>query len=283
MPNQTLADAPPLLRLATAQTTPHHDPADASAFHRSGEEVRALMRRAKDDDADIIHFPEATLCFPDKRALSTSSSEITEADWSRFAWGALETEIEEIRREARRLAIWTILGAQYRVPTRGRPRSSLFVIDPHGEIRARYDERRLSRSKADYLYEGGDDAVTITVQGITLGLASGLEVLFEDVFLEYEDAGADAVLFCSQGPGDPAEADAFAVSARAAARHHSLALGYSVPTTNAPYAPAGVIGPDGRFAVTCPSEPIPAVAVHEISARPDGPPREWRRSMVRSV
>lgn len=283
VPNHTFADATPLLRLATAQTTPHHDPADPSAFHRSGEEVRSLMRRAKDDDADVIHFPEGTLCFPDKRALSTSSSEITEADWSRFAWDALETEIQEIRREAHRLAIWTVLGAQYRASAQGRPRSSLLVIDPHGEIGTRYDERRLSRSKAAYLYEGGDDAVTITVHGITFGLASGLEVLFEDVFLEYEDAGADAVLFCSQGPGDPAEADAFAVSARAAARHHGLALGYSVPTTNAPYAPAGVIGPDGRFAATCTSEPIPAVVVDEITARPDGPPRDWRRAMVRSV
>lgn len=283
VPHQTPADETPHLRLASAQTTPHHDPADASAVHRSGEEVRALMRRAGEDGADVIHFPEVTLCFPDKRALSTSTTEVTEADWSRFAWDALGTEIEEIRREAHRLAMWTVLGAQHRASTRGRPRSSLLVIDPQGGIRDRYDERRLSRSKAAYLYEGGDRAVTITVQGITLGLASGLEVLFEDVFLEYEDAGADAVLFCSQGPADPVEADAFAISARAAARHHGLALGYSVPTTNAPYAPAGVIGPDSRFAATCPSEPVPAVAVQEISARPDGPPRDWRRAMVRAT
>ncbi|WP_114853393.1 carbon-nitrogen hydrolase family protein [Brachybacterium sp. YJGR34] len=280
VPHQTTAEATPLLRLATAQTTTHQDSADAAAIQRSGDEVRALMRRAQELGAHLVQFPEATLCFPDKRALSSSRTEIAEADWSRFAWDALDAEIATIREETRHLGMWTVLGAPVRTEDGGRPRNSLLVFDPQGRTRARYDERRLSRSKAAFLYERGDGPVTITVRGIVLGLATGLEVLFEDIFLGYEDAGADAVLLSSQGPGDPSEADAFAISARAAARHHGLTLGYSVPTTNAPYAPAGVIGPDGRFAATCPAAPEPAVVVHEVTPRPDGAPRDWRRSMV---
>ncbi|GAA1312156.1 carbon-nitrogen hydrolase family protein [Brachybacterium tyrofermentans] len=268
------------LRLATAQTTPQHHPSDADAFHCAGEEVRSLMRRAGDLGADLIQFPEATLSFPDKVALSRSSEEITESEWTRFAWDALEAELAEVRAAAKELALWTVIGSQTRAQGASRPRTSLLVIDPQGRVHAQYDERRLSRTKGAFMYEQGTEAVTISIHGIVLGLASGLEVLFEDVFRGYEDAGADAVLLCSQGPGDPVEGDAFAISARAAARHHGLSIGYSVPTSNAPYAPAGVIGPDGRWLAICPAQQSPAVVVQTIARRPGGASRDWRRAMV---
>ncbi|MBP2381211.1 carbon-nitrogen hydrolase family protein [Brachybacterium sacelli] len=275
----------PAVRIATAQTTPHHDPADPDGFRRAGREIRDLMHRARDQGADLIQFPEATFCFPDKWALSRSRDELTEADWQLFAWDALDAELHQVRQTARQLSLWTVVGAQTRAPQTGtvqerRPRTSLLVIDPQGRIHAQYDERRLSRSKATYLYERGHEQVTLEVGGIRLGLASGLEVLFGDIFLAYEDAGADAVLFSSQGPGEPEEADSLSTSARAAASQHGLVVGYSVPTTNAPHVPSGVIGANGRWAAQCPEQESPALVVVEVPKRLDGGPREWRRSMV---
>ena len=61
---------PAALRVAVAQTTLRHDPTDVDAFRAAGAEVQSLMRRARAQDADLVHFPEATLCFPAKLALS---------------------------------------------------------------------------------------------------------------------------------------------------------------------------------------------------------------------
>ncbi|GAA1727672.1 carbon-nitrogen hydrolase family protein [Brachybacterium phenoliresistens] len=270
----------PSLRLAVAQTTLRTDPADAAAIRAGAREVLALMREARARGADLLQLPEATLCFPDKRLLSRSREEITDADWSRLAWDELDRAVAAIRSGARELSLRTVLGVQTRAAEAPRPRSSLLVIGPDGAIEAQYDERRLSRTKEAHLYERGHAQVTIDVDGIRLGLASGLEVLFGDVFLGYEDAGADAVLVSCQAPADADASYGLVISALAMARQHGLSIGWSASTASAAHAPSGVIGPDGRWAATCPEQERPAVVVHEIGARPEGGPRAWRRAMV---
>ena len=274
--------SPGRLRLAVAQTTFRTDPADAHAFQDAGAEVRRLMRQARAADADVIQFPEATLCFPDKRSLSRDRDQVTEADWARFAWESSESEVDQIRATAGSLRLWTVLGAQQRNPAdpSARPASSLLVIDPTGTIVARYDERLLSRSKQAYLYAAGTEGVVVDVQGVRIALASGLEVLFPQVFSDYERQDADCVLFSTAGPGEPAEADSLASSARTHALQNGIWVGYAVPSDKAAYAAAGIIAPGGAWAVQCPSEATPAIAVTEISTRPDHPGRTWRRDLL---
>jgi predicted amidohydrolase len=267
-------------RLAVAQTGQHTDPLDVAALHAAGAEVRALMHEARERGADLIQFPEATFCFPDKHALSAASPDLGEADWSRFPWEALESELTQAQKTAEALGLWTVIGAQTRADAAARPRTSMLVFDDHGRQHAHYDERRLSRSKARYLYEPGQEPLTFALHGVTIGLASGLEVLFGNVFLEYEDAGADVVLFSTAGPDNPADADSLATSARAAARQHGLTIGYSVPTSNAPYTPAGIIGADGRWAAQAPDIDAAAIVITDVASRHDGPAREWRRAMA---
>jgi len=274
--------SPVQLRLAVAQTTFRTDPADAPAFQEAGAEVRRLMRQARAAGADLIQFPEATLCFPDKRSLSRDRDQVTEADWTRFAWESSQSEVDQIRATARSLRLWTVLGAQQRnaADPSARPASSLLVIDPTGTIVARYDERLLSRSKQAYLYAAGTEGVVIDVQGVRIALASGLEVLFPQVFSDYESKGVDCVLFSTAGPGEPAEADSLASSARTHALQNGIWVGYAVPSDKAPYAAAGIIAPGGAWAARCPSEVTPAIAVTEIGTRPDSAGRTWRRDLL---
>ncbi len=277
MPSQPTT---PVLRLAVAQTSFREDPADVDAFRAAGAETRSLMRLAQAEGADLVHFPEATLCFPAKRALSSRPDQLAEADWDRFAWSALAEELAATATAARDLGLWTVLGAQHREPGSPRPRTSLFVLDPQGRTHRRYDERLLSRTKQTFMYEPGQDPVTFEVAGVRFGCTSGLEVLFPDLYSDYEADGVDCVLFSTAGPGDPAEADSLASSARTHALQNQLWLSYAVPCDKAPFAPAGVIGPDGRWAGRCPGLPSPALVVVEVGARPGGAPRDWRRRML---
>lgn len=270
------------VQVAVAQTTHRQDPGDVEAFRAAGAETRALMRQARSRGADLIHFPEATLCFPHKLSLSSKPDELAEADWDKFAWPALEAELRAIRATARELGLWTVLGAQHREPGSVRPRTSLLVLDEHGSTRCRYDERLLSRTKQTYMYEPGSQGVTFELNGLRFGCTSGLEVLFPDLYSDYEADGVDCVLFSTAGPPDPADADSLASSARTHALQNGLWVSYAAPCEDAPYAAAGVIEPGGQWAARCPERVEPALVIVEITQRPDGAPREWRRTMLTS-
>ena len=280
MPTSNLT--PTALRVAVAQTTMRQDPGDADAFRAAGAEVRTLMRAARAQGADLIHFPEATLCFPAKLALSSQPGQLADADWDRFHWQALQAELTAIGRTTRELGLWTVLGAQHREPGASRPRTSLFVLDPQGRTHRRYDERLLSRTKLTHLYEPGRRGATFELNGVRFGCTSGLEVLFPDLFSDYEADGVDCVLFSTAGPPNPAEADSLASSARTHALQNGLWVSYAVPCDKAPFASAGMIGPDGRWAGRCPDQAEPAVVVVDIGPRPDGGGRDWRRTMLTS-
>lgn len=268
------------VRIAVAQTTLRQDPADASAFRAAGAEVRSLMRAARAQGADLVQFPEATLCFPAKLALSSRPDQLAEADWDRFAWQALQTEVTAIGATARELGLWTVLGAQHREAGSARPRTSLYVIDQAGRVHRRYDERLLSRTKQIYLYEPGHSSTTFELGSVRFGCTSGLEVLFPDLYSDYEADGVDCVLFSTAGPPDPADADSLASSARTHALQNGVWVSYAVPCDKAPFAPAGVIRPDGQWAGRCPGQTAPAVVVVEVASRSEGAPRDWRRSML---
>lgn len=265
------------LRLAVAQTGHRGDPGDRAAFAAAGEEVRVLMTRAKAAGADLVQFSEATLCFPDKRRLSTDPDRMAEADWSRFAWDALESETARIAAHAGELGVWTVLGTQRRTGP-GRPTTGLDVIDDRGQFAARYDERVLSNTKATWMYEAGTSATVVTVKGVRVGLTSGLEVHFPDLYAAAADDGVDVVLFSTAGPGAPGSADTFATEAKAHASSCRLWIGYAASTDHAVEAPSGVLAPDGWVA-RCSTSPIPDVVVADVLDDSDDLARAWRRSV----
>lgn len=273
------------LRLAVAQTTDREDPGDVAAFAEAGAEVRDLMSTAHTAGAELVQFCEATLCFPAKRRLSRDPDRMAEADWSRFAWDALHRELTAIAEHAAALRLWTVIGAQRRPdPTDGtaRPTTGLTVIGPDGRVASRYDERVLSHTKASFLYAAGTDPVIVEVNGVRIGLTSGLEVHFPELFGGYEDLDADVVLFSTAGPGDARHAQAFADEARAHASVHQLWIGFAAPAVTAPAAPSGVVDPSGSWVARCPAADRPAVVSADVVVDDDNPARTWRRSLRRS-
>ncbi len=263
------------LTIAVAQTTYRDDPADIAGFSAAGAEIRALMARARADGAELIQFPEGALCFPSKRALSSDPNQVAEADWQRFAWDALRAELDTISAEAARLKLWTVIGVPQQQPE-GRPATGLTVIDPTGTVVARYDERVLSHTKDSFMYRAGTDPVVFTVNGVRLGLTSGLEVHFPELYTAYEEAGVDGVLFSTAGPPDLTATAPFASHAVAQAGMNQLWVGFALPAGSAD--PAGLISPDGAWVARC-STTGPSVALGTIATDVGEPARAWRRSV----
>jgi predicted amidohydrolase len=265
------------LRIAICQTGYRDDPSDERALRAGGEEIRALMRRAKGEGARLAHFPEGALVSPNKRVMSSlGRREIGASDWSRCRFDVIVEELSAIAALSAELGLFTVLGAPHRLTPPHRPHNSLYVISDKGRLVTRYDERMLSHTKLSFMYSPGGQPQVFTLDGLRLGLAMGMETHYAELFAAYEAQEVDAVLFSTTGE-IPAAAPAFAAEALGHAASNSFFVSYSAHAPQSPGAPSGLAGPDGRWAGLCGGNGEVDLVVTEIRRGPDHPARPWRR------
>lgn len=275
-PDGSVPDAA-TLRLAVAQTTLRDDPRNGAELRHGGAEMRRLMREARQAGARVAHFPEGTICFPNKRILSMDGPEhVGPADWGRCAWPVLREELEATRMLARELGLWTVFGSVHRLTGPHRPHNSLYIVSDRGELVTRYDERMLSNTKVSFMYTPGSMPVTFTVDGFRFGCALGMEAHFPEIFLEYERLDVDCVLFSTSG-GSPMDDPAFAAETQGHAASNRYWLGFSLLAHPGQTVPSGMVAPGGRWAGQCPADGMPSIAVVDIDHHPGDLARQWRR------
>ncbi|HZX01706.1 carbon-nitrogen hydrolase family protein [Kribbella sp.] len=254
---------PEILRIATTQSTVHEDPTDAALLRQSGDEIRTLMREAAKAGARMVHFTEGAICFPSKRVMSSlGPDEIGPSDWTKADWTALQGELDRITALARELGIWTVIPSVHQVPD-ARPHNSMYVVSDQGKVVARYDERMLSTTKVTWMYSAGREPVTFEVDGVRFGLALGLDVLFPELFTEYDRLGADGVLVSYASA--IGRNDNIAVQVRGAAANNTCWVSLAA-TANNPEGglSSGVAGPRGQWLTQCAEDGTPSVAIAEL-------------------
>jgi predicted amidohydrolase len=254
---------PENLRIAVAQSTAHQDPTDPELLRASGAEVRSLMNQAAAAGARLVHFTEGALCFPSKFVMSSlGPDEVGPADWTKADWQVLQEEIDSIAKLSGELGVWTVLHSIHQLPD-ARPHNSLYVVSAQGKVVARYDERMLSTTKITWMYTPGTQPVTFELDGFRFGLALGLDVLFPELFTEYDRLGVDAVLvsYATNGVGP---ADNIDVQARGTAANNTMWVSLSVPADPQPGISSGVVDPHGQWAIRATSDAQPAIAVTDL-------------------
>ncbi|MFV2104684.1 carbon-nitrogen hydrolase family protein [Micromonospora sp. LOL_024] len=166
------------MTIAAAQPPVTCDPAV------NGAEIRALMRRAHDHGARLVHFPEGALsgyAGQDKQYYT---------GWD-IDWVPVRRELAAIRSLAAQLGLWVVLGSNHHLTGENRPHNSLYVISDQGDIVNRYDKRYLSHTEITGFYSPGFAPATIDIDGYRFGLALCIEINFPEVFLDYLHRGAD--------------------------------------------------------------------------------------------
>ncbi|MBY5400829.1 MAG: carbon-nitrogen hydrolase family protein [Rhizobium sp.] len=270
------------LRLAVAQTTHADDPRDADKLRQSGQEMRLLMRRAREAGARLIHFPEGTTSSPNKRIMSEiGPREIGPSDWRRFEWAVLREELDATRKLARELGLWTIIGSVHPLTAPHRPHNSLYVVSDRGELVTRYDERLLSNTKISFMYTPGSIPVTFEVDGIRFGCALGMECNFPQIFTEYERLDVHCVLFSSTG-GTPANDTSFVAEVQGYAASNRYWVSFSIlahPGLADPVS-SGIVAPGGRWAAQCPADGTAAISLADIDDNHGDIARPWRRKAL---
>jgi len=235
------------LRIAIAQTEVAFD------ARINGPRIRAQMRQAAAAGARLIQFTEGAMSGypsgPGKQAL---------AGWG-IDWTALRAELEETAALAADLSLWTVIGAAHRLTPPHRPHNSLYVISDRGEIAGRYDKRLLSYSEVTDWYAPGARPLVFEVDGFRLACLLCIEIQFPELFVECSQLGADLVLL-STFSRDPM----FAIQAQGHAACGTFWLGFSVPAQYSDAAPAGLVGPDGRWVARAPADGQPSLVIADL-------------------
>jgi predicted amidohydrolase len=252
------------LRIAVAQSTVHQDPTNAALLRESGAEVRRLMKQAADAGARLIHFTEGAICWPDKRVMSElGPDEIGPSDWRKAEWIVLQEELDRIAAQSGELGIWTVVPSVHELPAPSRPHNSMYVVSDQGKVVARYDERMPSTTKITWMYTPGKQPVTFQVDGYRFGLALGLDVLFPELFTEYDRLDVDAVLVSYSTSGLSGQ-ETVLTQARGCAVANTYWISLAVPANPAAGVVSGVIDPHGNWAVGGPADSTPAIAVTDL-------------------
>lgn len=199
----------------------------------NGLAIRQQMQRAAEAGARLIQFPEGA-------ASGYCKSEID--SWDQVDWPALREELEVTGELAGILGLWVVLGSAHPLTMPHRPHNSLYVISDFGKPVGRYDKRRCSHTEINDWFSPGDAPLTFAVDGFSFGCAICIEIVFPELFAEYERLGVDAVLV-SVHSRDPA----FTALARGHAAATCQWISLAAPADCSRELPSALVGPNGAM------------------------------------
>lgn len=172
------------MRIALAQITASTDP------QANLELVGDLCRRAAAAGAELVVFPEATMC-----SFTGSPAEVAEP-----LDGSWATTVREL---ATRLGI-TVVAGMFTLAAEGRVHNTLLVT---GAVEASYDKIHLfdalGHRESDDVAPGSEPVV-VEIGGVGVGLATCYDVRFPALFTTLAERGAEVVLVpaaWAPGPG----------------------------------------------------------------------------------
>lgn len=186
------------MRIALAQVLSSIDP-DANL-----DLVRDYAQRAKDADADLVVFPEATMA-----SFATRSADVAQPLDGPWADG--------VRHLAREVGIAVVVG-MFTPAAGGKARNTLLAMDAEGAVVASYDKIHLFDAwgfQESRHMEAGDRPVLVTIGGVRFGLATCYDVRFPELFKHLAHAGAEVILVptsWANGPGKPEQFRALCVT-----------------------------------------------------------------------
>lgn len=152
--------------------------------------IRGFIRKAAAHQAEIIQFPETSLC---------GWGKWNNPAFKKFDFAALRRETSEIRRLAAEKKIWVILGSVHRLDTDFKPTNCLYVINNHGRIVDRYDKCWLTKTNDEIKsFSPGERLTTFKVGGVKCGLMICADGNYLQMFNAYAHLGVD-LLFYSSG------------------------------------------------------------------------------------
>lgn len=153
------------------------------SINENAESIREYIRQAKENAADIVHFPEC--------ALSGYAGTDFES-FDGFDWDLLKKETESIMALAGQLRIWVVLGSSHRLSAGNKPHNSLYLINPDGQIADRYDKRFCTERDLEH-FTPGSRFVHFEINEIRCTLLICFDLRFPEIYRALQKAGVDCI------------------------------------------------------------------------------------------
>jgi len=232
-----------ILKVATCQF------AVGKSIKRNSQQIQKFLQKAHRAKADIVHFPECAL------------SGYVGADFPNFDgydWQLLKEETGKIVAITKKLGLWVVLGSTYPLTPdkniRGqakpnKPRNSLYLINPRGEIVGRYDKRFCLKGELRR-YTPGNKFVNFTVKGVKCSLLICFDARFPELYRALYKKGARCILQSfynarQKGPSVHTHIMRQTMQCRAATNHFWVSMA-NASGYYSPY-PSCFIQPDGKI------------------------------------
>lgn len=163
--------------------------------------IADLLRKAKQQNADVAHFPECGLS-----GYAGADMESYEG----FDWGQLEKSTVQVMQLAKELEIWVILGSTHRLSGTNKPHNSLYIIDDSGQIVDRYDKRFCAGDKDSKTgdlahYTSGDHFCVFRIKGVQCGTLICHDYRYPELYREYKRLGVQLMFHSYHAAHWPAE------------------------------------------------------------------------------
>jgi predicted amidohydrolase len=170
--------APPLV-VATCQFPVSDDPGHNGRF------VLRQMRHAREQGAQVAHFPEACLS-------GYAGADL--AGYQGFDWDLLDQVKYRVQELAAELGLWVVVGSAHRLTGDHKPHNSLYIIDAAGDLVDRYDKRFCSGDHAEQTgdlvhYSPGDHLSVFTLNGVHCGALICNDCRYPELYREYKRHG----------------------------------------------------------------------------------------------
>jgi predicted amidohydrolase len=166
------------IRVATCQFAEGFNP------RRNAAVVRRYLAAAKARRADLVHFHEAAMSGYLARDAAPAPQD--------FDWPALRQATEGVCAEAKRLKLWVVLGSAHPLTPPHKPTNCLYLIDPAGRIRDRYDKRFCTAGDLK-AYTPGDRFVVFNLNGVRCALLTCYDVRFPELYRGLKALGVEAL------------------------------------------------------------------------------------------
>lgn len=244
------------MKVATAQFGVSSDIAENLAA------ARRLMRQARADGADIVHFCEAAL---------SGYAGVDFETFAGFDWDACQAATRAVAALAGELGLWTVIGSAHRLSQGHKPHNSVYVIDASGALVDRYDKRFCAGDAAGRTgdlvhYTPGDHFVVFEIRGVRCGVLVCHDYRYPELYRAYHRLGVRLMFHGFHAGGLSAERFA---DMEAGVGAHLLTGGTTLPAITMP---AGMIASasNNNMWISCPNSSAPRSCWPSFFVRPDG-------------
>ena len=235
-----------------------------SDIQRNFEYIALQIQAAKEQGADVVHFPEGSL---------SGYAGVNFKSFKGFNWVLLRECTQSVLDLARQFRVWILLGSSHPLTGSHKPHNSLYIIDDEGRLVDRYDKMFCAGDRASKTgdlahYSPGNHFTLFTIKGVRCGALICHDYRYPELYREYKRRGVQ-VMFHSFHAGQVAPKDFAAMRDYVGAEFQKFNPGSTIPGITMP-ATMQAEAANNFVWISCPNTSARESCWPAFFVRPDG-------------